>query len=253
MKPYRSINYRIATWLIHLSVWLTTIFLFVFWSRIPDQIPSHYNGAGAVDKWGGKEVLFMLVFVMFFIYGCHFIAVLICKNGTTREGLYSKKLKDFVTDEDVRAAVRITLDFLAWLDASLMAMFVYVTVCSASCVPIGPWFVVAVFLVMGLELIWYTVRMLKQRKIIRIRAAGGLEAWNEEAGKGSGRRIYGDVENVPEEKCVGDIAGGQEECTYDDVTGSFGAKTLGDIGCAPEEKTLGDISGEYGREKEDDM
>lgn len=35
----------------------------LFWGRIPDQIPGHYNGAGEVDRWGDKwELLILPVF-----------------------------------------------------------------------------------------------------------------------------------------------------------------------------------------------
>ncbi len=35
----------------------------LFWGRLPDQIPGHYNGAGEIDRWTGKwELLLMPVF-----------------------------------------------------------------------------------------------------------------------------------------------------------------------------------------------
>ena len=48
--------------------------LFVFWGRIPDQIPGHYNGAGEIDRWGSKFELLILpvvgVFMYLFISAC---------------------------------------------------------------------------------------------------------------------------------------------------------------------------------------
>lgn len=35
-------------------------FLFIQYGSLPDQVPGHYNGAGQVDRWGGKEELFIL-------------------------------------------------------------------------------------------------------------------------------------------------------------------------------------------------
>lgn len=40
-------------------VWLLA-FLFVQYGSLPDQVPVHYNGAGKVDRWGGKAELFIL-------------------------------------------------------------------------------------------------------------------------------------------------------------------------------------------------
>ena len=32
----------------------TLVFLIAYWSRIPAQVPTHYNAAGEIDSWGGK-------------------------------------------------------------------------------------------------------------------------------------------------------------------------------------------------------
>lgn len=42
--------------------------LLVFWGRIPDQIPGHYNGAGKIDRWGSKLELLILPVVSVFLY-----------------------------------------------------------------------------------------------------------------------------------------------------------------------------------------
>lgn len=42
--------------------------LLIFWGRIPDRIPGHYNGAGAVDRWGSKWELFILPVAGVFMY-----------------------------------------------------------------------------------------------------------------------------------------------------------------------------------------
>lgn len=36
------------------------VYLFVQYGALPDQVPGHYDGAGQVDRWGGKEELFLL-------------------------------------------------------------------------------------------------------------------------------------------------------------------------------------------------
>lgn len=35
------------------------IFVFVFWRRIPEIIPAHYNASGEIDRWGSKWELFI--------------------------------------------------------------------------------------------------------------------------------------------------------------------------------------------------
>lgn len=40
------------------------LWLLLNWWNIPEQIPGHYNAAGAVDRWGSKaELWFLPVFV----------------------------------------------------------------------------------------------------------------------------------------------------------------------------------------------
>ena len=174
MKAYR-ISYRIANGIVHGSVWLTTIFLFVFWKYIPAQIPTHYNSAGVADKWGGKGLLFLLVIFLFFIYGGHFIGMLFIKYGTTPEGLYSKKLKDLVTEEDMQVGLCLTKTYLAWTDATVLLMFVYIIFCSASCRAMGDWFVWVVFGVIAAEFVWYMAALSKRKKRIRLRALEEME------------------------------------------------------------------------------
>lgn len=36
------------------------LYLLIQFDALPNQVPSHYNGAGEVDGWGGKEQLFLL-------------------------------------------------------------------------------------------------------------------------------------------------------------------------------------------------
>lgn len=190
MKPYRSISYRIATWVIHLGVWLPVILLFAFWKTIPAQIPTHYNGAGEIDSWGGKGTLFMLVFLMFFIYGCHFIGVLFVKHSTTAENIYSKKLAPFVTEDDFLAGLSLTLAYLAWTDATVILMFVYIIFASAFSRTLGAWFIWGLVVLIFVELAWYLVILQKRKKIIRLRAAGVFS--EREDGE---EKTVGDVEN----------------------------------------------------------
>lgn len=39
------------------------VYLFVQYGDLPDQVPVHYNGAGEVDRWGGRGQLFLLPFI----------------------------------------------------------------------------------------------------------------------------------------------------------------------------------------------
>lgn len=43
-----------------LSFFAMLLFLFIQYDALPDRVPGHYSGAGHVDRWGGKEELFLL-------------------------------------------------------------------------------------------------------------------------------------------------------------------------------------------------
>ena len=42
----------------------TLAYLILGWSSFPDQIPMHYNGAGEIDRWGGKGEIIIIEVVM---------------------------------------------------------------------------------------------------------------------------------------------------------------------------------------------
>ena len=46
----------------------TLAYLILGWSSFPDQIPMHYNGAGEIDRWGGKGEIIVIEVVMWILY-----------------------------------------------------------------------------------------------------------------------------------------------------------------------------------------
>ena len=46
----------------------TLAYLILGWSSFPDQIPMHYNGAGEIDRWGGKGEIIFLEVMMWILY-----------------------------------------------------------------------------------------------------------------------------------------------------------------------------------------
>lgn len=57
----RPNGFTIAVNVICLSLLIgVSLYLVLFWNGIPQQIPAHYNAAGAVDRWGSKSELLML-------------------------------------------------------------------------------------------------------------------------------------------------------------------------------------------------
>lgn len=46
----------------------TLIFLIAYWSRIPEQIPTHFNAAGEIDSWGGRGMIWFTVVITWVMY-----------------------------------------------------------------------------------------------------------------------------------------------------------------------------------------
>lgn len=60
---------RIALEVLSLIVLLGTIlFLIIYWKHIPEQVPTHFDGAGQIDSWGEKKALWLLPIVGVFLY-----------------------------------------------------------------------------------------------------------------------------------------------------------------------------------------
>ena len=178
-----KLGFRIANGIVHAGFWLSSLFLIVFWSRIPEEIVTHFNGDGAADGWGRKSSMILIVFVMVYIYAMHLICMKVIQYLSTREKMYGKKLAACVTDEDFADGILMTRAYLAWTDASLILMFDYIILCSALLRPLGGWFIWAVFLAIGGELVWYFACYLKKKRQIRVRMFAELSAHEDEAEK----------------------------------------------------------------------
>ena len=69
MKEKNMNIYKKLHWLSIIIGLITIVFPIVFWSKIPDQLPMHYNAAGMVDHWSDKSSLILLFFVVFMMIG----------------------------------------------------------------------------------------------------------------------------------------------------------------------------------------
>ncbi len=56
---------EIMGWVALAGLWILTL---VNYSDLPDTIPTHFNGAGKVDNYGGKATLFMLPIIATLAY-----------------------------------------------------------------------------------------------------------------------------------------------------------------------------------------
>lgn len=122
---------------------LTILLPLVFWSKIPNQIPMHYNAAGVVDNWSDKSSLILLLFAVLMLMGVMSIAVYVVR--VNMESKYSKEAE--------KSTMRIAYPIVVLMNLVVQMMFAYITFCSVTCRPLGsmflPLFLIATFAPLG--------------------------------------------------------------------------------------------------------
>lgn len=122
---------------------LTILLPIVFWSKIPDEIPMHYNAAGVVDNWSDKSSLILLFFAVLMLMGVMSIAVYVVK--VNMESKYSKEAE--------KSTMRTAYPIVVLMNLVVQVMFAYITFCSVTCRPLGslflPIFLIATFVPLG--------------------------------------------------------------------------------------------------------
>ena len=115
---------RIALNALSLLVLLgTVIFLIVYWKRLPDQVPAHYNARGQIDNWGGKGMLILEPIMMLALYVVFSV---------------SKTLLFRSMGKEVRVPALELL--VPAFKLVMLAGVSYMVVCTALARPLGVWF-----------------------------------------------------------------------------------------------------------------
>ena len=109
---------------------LTLILPMIFWKKIPEQIPSHYNAAGIADHYSNKSILILILFLVVILMGSMGIAVYYVK-----EEINSKYTKE----ADISQMYRV-YQMLVIMNLLIQCMFAYITFCSASGKMLGRFF-----------------------------------------------------------------------------------------------------------------
>lgn len=109
---------------------LTILLPIVFWSKIPDQIPMHYNAAGVVDNWSDKTSLILLFFAIALLMGVMSISIYVVKS--TMESKYSKEAE--------KSEMEVVYPMVILMNLVVQVMFAYITFCSVTCKPLGTFF-----------------------------------------------------------------------------------------------------------------
>lgn len=133
----------------------TLAYLILGWSSFPDQIPMHYNGAGEIDRWGGKGEIIVIEVVMWILY----LGI----------GLVEKYPQIWntgveVTPQNKEKVYRILKHMLKTLKTLTALIFAYLIVNSLQGTPLPGWFTpVTLILVFG-DMAFWMVLLYRIRK-----------------------------------------------------------------------------------------
>ena len=133
----------------------TLAYLILGWSSFPDQIPMHYNGAGEIDRWGGKgEIIFIEVMMWILYLGIGVVEKYPQIWNTGVEVTAKNKEKIYRT-------LKYMLKTLKFLTALI---FAYLIVNSLQSAPLPGWFTPAVMILVFGDMAFWLIRLFRIKK-----------------------------------------------------------------------------------------
>ena len=133
----------------------TLAYLILGWSSFPDQIPMHYNGAGEIDRWGGKgEIIFIEVMMWILYLGIGVVEKYPQIWNTGVEVTAKNK-------EKVYRTLKYMLKTLKFLTALI---FAYLIVNSLQSAPLPGWFTPAVMIFVFGDMAFWLIRLFRIKK-----------------------------------------------------------------------------------------
>ena len=133
----------------------TLVYLILGWPSFPDQIPMHYNGAGEIDRWGGKgEIIFIEVMMWILYLGIGVVEKYPQIWNTGVEVTVKNK-------EKVYRTLKYMLKTLKFLTALI---FAYLIVNSLQSAPLPGWFTPAVMILIFGDMAFWLIRLFRIKK-----------------------------------------------------------------------------------------
>lgn len=155
MKPENTRADRILDLLGWILLIGTLAYLILGWSSFPDQIPMHYNGAGGIDRWGGKgEIIFIEVMMWILYLGIGVVEKYPQIWNTGVEVTVKNK-------EKVYRTLKYMLKTLKFLTALI---FAYLIVNSLQSAPLPGWFTPAVMILIFGDMAFWLIRLFRIKK-----------------------------------------------------------------------------------------
>lgn len=129
--------------------------LILGWSSFPDQIPMHYNGAGEIDRWGGKGEIIFIEVMMWILYLGIGVVEKYPQIWNTGAEVTAKNR------EKVYRTLKYMLKTLKFLTALI---FAYLIVNSLQSAPLPGWFTPAVMILVFGDMAFWLIRLFRIKK-----------------------------------------------------------------------------------------
>ena len=126
---------------------LTITLPIVFWNKIPEVIPSHYNAAGIPDQYSDKGILIFILFMVALLMGIMSIAVYYVKQEMT-----SKYAKEASASQMGAAYIMLVL-----MNFSIQCIFAYITYCSATSNELGSFFLIFALILVFVPIVVFVI------------------------------------------------------------------------------------------------
>lgn len=132
----------------------TAAFLIVYWRRIPEEVPMHFNAAGEIDRWSPKSGLIILPVITWMLYGL--LTVVEKIFGTWNTGVKCAR--------ENWAQIYILLGHLISTQKLLfMAMFAGIILCCALTLPLPVWFTPVMPGLVFLDMAYWIVQLIRAK------------------------------------------------------------------------------------------
>lgn len=153
MKLRRSILDWICDILCWIPLFTCFVFLAVYWKRIPDQVPSHYDLSGNVTEYGSKMSFLIMPFVGLLAY----VLMRVVEEFPSAWNIPVR-----MTRENRGRILRATKDMMVILKVELVALFSILTILTVFGVSVGKISIVIVVLI-GITIAVTMVRIIRTR------------------------------------------------------------------------------------------
>lgn len=139
-------------WITILIGVLTVALPLVFWSKIPEQIPTHYNGAGAADNWSDKTSLILIFFAVFMVMGIMSVAVYFVKSN----------MKSQYSSEYEKSEMGMVYPMIVFMNLAVQCMFAYIVFCVVTCRNLGNLFLPIVLVAVFAPIVYFLAKRPKK-------------------------------------------------------------------------------------------